>query len=130
MTAYILISITMLALAAPAAAAKRTPYEASWRNPINRNLYRLAVCETGGKRGQNGKPDWDHRARSEHQGHYYEGSLGFLDTTWDAFKPNGYPDGAHQATAAQQYLVGRRLVARYGGYSSWPACSVRLGLRG
>lgn len=88
---------------------------------VNENLLRIARCETGTR--------WTHHARSEHPGHWYEGGLGFLDSTWDAFKPAGFPNGAHQATRAQQLRVGRRLVARFGGYSSWPACSRRLGLR-
>lgn len=96
---------------------------------MNMNLRAIARCETGGKPGRNGRPDWRHRARSEHPGRWYEGALGFLDSTWDAFKPAGFPAGAHQASPAQQLLVGRRLVVRFGGYSSWPACSRRLGLR-
>ena len=93
------------------------------------NLLAIARCEPGGNPGRNGRPDWKHRARSEHAGHWYEGALGFLDSTWDAFKPAGFPAGAHQASRAQQLVVGRRLVVRFGGYSSWPACSRRLGFR-
>ena len=113
----------MLALAAPAGATT------SSGEAVKRNLLRIARCETGGKQGQNGRPDWNHRARSEHAGRWYEGALGFLDSTWDGYKPNGYPAGAHQASREQQLRVGAILVRRFGGYSSWLACSVRLGLR-
>lgn len=126
MTLLILAAALVLLTAAHANA--RVPQRTA-EDVIISNLLAIARCETGGKRGQNGRPDWDHRARSEHAGHWYEGSLGFLDTTWDQFKPKSYPAGAHQATRAQQLVVARRLVRRFGGYSSWPACSRRLGLR-
>ena len=122
MTALLLIHLTVLvaALADRAGASNRD---------VNRNLLAIARCETGGKLGQNGRPDWDHRARSEHPGLYYEGALGFLETTWDHYKPRGFPSGAHRATPKQQLRVGRILVRTFGGYSSWPSCSRRLGLR-
>lgn len=95
---------------------------------VNHALLQIARCETGGKAGQKGRPDWDHRARSEHAGHWYEGGLGYLDSTWDAYKPKGFPAGAHRATPRQQLRVARTLVRTFGNYSSWPACSRRLGL--
>ena len=110
-------AVIALTLAAPALAGT-----------VERNLRAIARCETGGKPGQNGRPDWDHRARSEHPGLYYEGALGFLETTWDYYKPRGFPSGAHRASPAQQLRVARILVRRFGGYSSWPSCSRRLGL--
>lgn len=117
----------LTAAALTGSAAAQIP-QRTHRDAVTSNLLLIARCETGGKSGQHGRPDWNHRARSEHPGHHYEGALGFLDTTWDAFKPKGYPAGAHQATRKQQLVVGRRLVARFGNYSSWPACSRRLGL--
>lgn len=114
--------MTALALVAATPTAAHT-------GTVKHNLLRIAKCETGGKPGQNGRPDWNHRARSEHPGLYYEGALGFLQTTWDSYKPAGYPAGAHQATPAQQLRVAAILVKRFGNYSSWPACSRRLGLR-
>lgn len=125
-------------LALPARGVPAEPDPASWANPVNRNLYRIAKCETGGKPGQHGRPDWTHRARSPHYGHgrrlYYEGALGFLETTWDAYRLYVLPEtptakSADRATPAEQYAVGRILVRVFNGYSSWPSCSRKLGLR-
>ena len=107
--------------------ARRVALE--WADPPQ-PYYAIAACETGGKPGQHGRPDWDHRARSEHAGLDYEGAYGFLETTWDGYKPRGFPAAAWQATPRQQYIVARILVARFGGYSPWPACHRRLGLPG
>lgn len=98
--------------------------------PTNRALLRIARCETGGING--GRPLWAHRARSEHRGLDYEGSLGFLETTWDKYRWQVRPlppDAAWKATPAEQLAVARVLVRTFHGYSSWPACSRRLGLR-
>lgn len=123
------MTLMLAALALTTTANAQVP-QRTHADAVTSNLLLVARCETGGKPGQNGRPDWDHRARSEHRGHWYEGGLGFLDSTWDAYKPRGYPAGAHQATRAQQLVVARRLVRRFGGYSSWPACHRRLGLPG
>lgn len=82
----------------------------------------IARCETGGING--GQPLWTH------YNSVYEGGFGFTHQTWDQFKPAGYPASAAQATPRQQTTVARILVARFGGYSSWPACHRRLGLPG
>jgi hypothetical protein len=84
--------------------------------------YQIAVCETGGING--GRPLWTH-----HNGQY-SGAYGFAHSTWSSFRYPGYPYVASQATPRQQTRVAMRLVARYGGYSSWPACHRRLGLPG
>lgn len=97
-----------------------------WSNPVNRNLAAIASCETGGKPGQNGRPDWEHRSSS------YAGALGFAHSTWSAYRKLVRPvppARADHARPGAQYAVGRVLVYTFGGYSSWPACSVRLGLR-
>lgn len=101
-----------------------------WSNHVNRNLIRIARCETGGI--NRGRPLWTHRARSEHAGLDYEGALGFLETTWEHYRHRVRPlppAEAWRATPAEQLAVGRVLVAEFHGYSSWPACSRRLGLR-
>ena len=124
-----LVTASLLtALAITATANAQVPARTQ-ADAVRSNLLLIARCETGGKPGQHGRPDWDHRARAEKPGHWYEGGLGFLDTTWDGYKPKGYPDRASQATREQQLVVARRLVRRFGGYSSWPACSRKLGLR-
>lgn len=114
-------------LAALAALLLPGPVRAS--SAVERNLLKIARCETGGIPGQNGRPKWNHRARSEHRGLDYEGALGLLETTWDQYRYKGMPRAAYNATPAQQLKVGARLVRVFRGYSSWPACSKRLGLR-
>jgi hypothetical protein len=74
---------------------------------------RLAQCESGGNWATNS---------------YYDGGLQFLPSTWNAYKPAGYPAFAYQATREQQILVATRLQAAR-GWGQWPACSRRLGLR-
>lgn len=122
--------IYRLWLATPKLAGE-TPWHTSSANPVNQNLIRLAICETGGKPGQNGAPDWDHHARAPRG--YYEGALGFLDTTWASrrwrVKPLP-PEHAYDASPAEQLAVGRALVREFGGFSSWPSCHRRLGLAG
>jgi len=100
-----------------------TAWHSSWENPVNRNLHRLARCETGYLEG--GRPNWHHSNST------YAGALGFLHSTWTHYRlfvrplP---PVDAADATPAEQYAVARVLVKRF-GFSSWPACSIRLGLR-
>lgn len=83
-------------------------------------LYRIAVCETGGING--GVPLWTHSNSS------YQGALGFAISTWDGFAPDGFPSEAYLASPYQQMVVGEILIDHY-GYTPWPACSIRLGLR-
>ncbi len=120
---------TALVLAATATAAvieRTTGPDASWANPVNRNLLRLARCETGYLTG--GRVNWRH-----HNG-TYTGGLGFAHSTWSYYKrfvrPVPRARYAADATVAQQLAVGRVLVRVFGGYSSWPACHRRLGLPG
>lgn len=75
---------------------------------------RLAGCESGGR--------W-----SIHDS-VHEGGLQFAVSTWDSFKPAGFPDGAHQATREQQILVAERVLDAQ-GWRAWPTCSRKLGLR-
>jgi len=75
--------------------------------------YRLAECESGGNWATQGT---------------YHGGLQFHPDTWNAWKPSGYPAYAYQASAAQQITVGKRLQAAQ-GWSPWPHCSQKLGLR-
>jgi len=102
-----------------------TPAEAKWGNPVNRNLIRLAKCETGGI--NRGKPLWTHHNST------YTGALGFAHSTWRHYKhyvrPTPRARYAAQASPAEQLAVGRVLVRFWPNYSSWPACSRRLGLR-
>jgi Transglycosylase-like domain len=75
---------------------------------------RLAVCETGG--------NWQHNDPP------YQGGLGFHEGSWDAYRPAQFPAEAHQASAADQVTVGKRILADV-GWGAWPGCSLMLGLR-
>ena len=75
---------------------------------------RLAACESGGR--------WDiHNS-------VHEGGLQFALSTWDAYRPAGFPPRAWQATREQQITVAERVLAAQ-GWKAWPTCSRRLGLR-
>lgn len=100
----------------------------TWRDvrlssTVNANLWRIAVCETGGING--GRPLWTHHNS------VYSGALGFAHSTWAHWRHFVRPlppRVAAQASPAEQLAVGRALVRTFGGYSSWPACHRRLGL--
>jgi hypothetical protein len=100
----------------------------TWRDvrldsAINRNLIRLAICETGGI--NDGRPLWTHSNST------YVGALGFAWSTWRSrrwrVRPLPPADAA-KASPAEQLAVGRALVREFGNYSSWPSCHRRLGL--
>ncbi len=74
---------------------------------------RLARCESGGNWSANGR---------------YHGGLQFHPATWRANKPSGAPEYAYQASREQQIAAGRN-VQRSQGWSAWPHCADRLGLR-
>lgn len=78
----------------------------------------LAVCESG----MNGVPRWDYNGGSG-----FDGGLQHSPGTWTAFKPDGYPDFAWQATPEQQVAVATRVQAEQ-GWNAWPSCSRKLGL--
>lgn len=75
-----------------------------WQRWLPDKWRRIAICET--------QLNWQHYNSS------YEGAFGFATSSWDAFKPAGYPDHASQATPWQQYVVALRIHARY-GFSGW-----------
>ena len=73
---------------------------------------KLASCESGG--------NW-----SINTGNGYYGGLQFNVGTWRSNGGSGYP---HQASKAEQIRVAKNLHASR-GFSPWPACSAKLGLR-
>lgn len=73
---------------------------------------KLAACESGG--------NW-----SINTGNGYYGGLQFNVGTWQSNGGSGYP---HQASKAEQIRVAKNLHASR-GFSPWPACSAKLGLR-
>lgn len=58
----------------------------------------------------------------------YEGGLQFHPGTWDAYKPDGYPEAAYQASPEQQILVAEKVLQAQ-GWGAWPACSRKAGYR-
>lgn len=70
---------------------------------------------------------WDAVAFCESSGHWdlnvglYDGGLQFLPSTWTAFKPDGYPDYAYQATREQQIHVAE-LTQAGSANDPWPNC--------
>ncbi len=79
----------------------------------------LARCEAAGR--------WDAVRMSGGQV-LFSGGLQFTPRTWNAFRPEGFPDHAADATREQQIAVAERVLARQ-GWGAWPGCSLRLGLR-
>ena len=75
----------------------------------------LARCETGAT--------WTWYNRT------YEGAYGFTHAAWRQFRYPGYPSSANRATPAQQ-TAGAARIQRAVGWGAWPACSIRLGVRG
>ncbi len=108
---------------------------------VGRSTIRPAVdrIERVGTREVRGADVWDALARCESSGRWdavrvvnadlsYHGGLQFDPRTWNAFRPEGFPDFASQATRDQQVRVARD-VLEVQGWGAWPACSKRLGLR-
>jgi hypothetical protein len=76
---------------------------------------RLAQCESGG--------NW--RANT---GNGYYGGLQFSHRTWRSYGGGAYAGTANQASRTQQIAIAEK-VLRAQGWSAWPACSRRAGLR-
>ena len=72
----------------------------------------LAACESGG--------NW-----ATNTGNGYYGGLQFSASSWQAAGGTGY---ANQASRDEQIYRAQLLQARQ-GWSAWPACSAKLGLR-
>lgn len=95
-------SLAVMLLAAPAQAAPDSDWD------------RLAYCEATG--------NWQINT-----GNGYTGGLQFSSSTWTAYKRDGYPAAAWQATRYQQ-IVTAEYVLLAQGWRAWPACSAELGL--
>jgi hypothetical protein len=76
----------------------------NWQAWLPDKWRRIGQCET--------QLNWQHQNSS------YEGAFGFATSSWDAFKPAGYPDHASQASPWQQYQVALAIYNRY-GLSGW-----------
>jgi hypothetical protein len=108
---------------------------------VARTTVRPAIdrIERVGTRETRGRDVWDALARCESNGRWsavrvvnaelaYHGGLQFHPRTWNAFRPDGFPDVASLATRDQQIRVAKRVLAAQ-GWGAWPSCSKRLGLR-
>ena len=95
------VAAVMVGTAAPATAATS---DDPW--------YRLRMCESGGNYGIN-------------TGNGYYGAYQFDAGTWHAYGGTGLP---HQNSAATQDRIAKKLYSAR-GWSPWPACSRKLGLR-
>lgn len=95
------VAAVMVGTAAPATAATS---DDPW--------YRLRMCESGGNYGIN-------------TGNGYYGAYQFDAGTWHAYGGKGLP---HQNSKAEQDRIARKLYSAR-GWSPWPACSRKLGLR-
>jgi membrane protein involved in colicin uptake len=101
------------AAAQAVAAKKKAPAaQPSVRSSGSSDWDRLAKCESGG--------NW-----ASNTGNGYYGGLQFNLSTWYSNGGTGYP---HQNTREEQIRVAENLRAAR-GYSPWPACSRKLGLR-
>ncbi len=91
--------------------------------------------ETAGSGGSNfagGSTVWDRLAKCESGGNWaintgngFSGGLQFMASTWRAYGGSG---AAHNASRAEQIRVAEKIRADV-GYSAWPGCSAKLGLR-
>ena len=91
----------------PAPAPQKAAADASWD--------KLAKCESSG--------DW-----AVNTGNGYYGGLQFDSATWSDFGGTQYAPRADKASKEQQIEIASKVRDARGGYSSWPACSSKLGL--
>jgi cell wall-associated NlpC family hydrolase len=93
-----------------------------------------AVISSGGTASAASVGTWDKVAKCEsgnrwniNTGNGYYGGLQFSASTWNAYRPSGYPGRADLASKTQQILVAEK-VLKAQGPGAWPVCSVRAGL--
>jgi hypothetical protein len=58
----------------------------------------------------------------------HHGGLQFHPSTWSAYRLDGYPQYAYDATREQQIAVAERVLSAQ-GWGAWPTCARKLGLR-
>jgi hypothetical protein len=102
--------------------AQQEKYNRDWTKPPEPYLS-IARCEQGSSTGLWGV-NWAAYSES------YEGAFGFLHSTWRQYRSSWMATTANRATAREQLIVAKKLVATFHGYSSWPACHIKLGLPG
>lgn len=98
--------------AAPAPSPSPPPSSSPPPGSVSSNLDAIAQCESGGN------PDAYNPAG-------YYGAFQFALSTWGGL---GFTGDPRDYTYAEQKYAALHLVARTGGYSSWPHCAASLGL--
>lgn len=112
--------------------SRLTLLQETTKQPVDR-------LERVGTRTLEGDTVWDALARCESSGRWdvvrvvnsrisYHGGLQFDARTWAAYRPEGFPALASEASREQQIEVAELVLARQ-GWGAWPACARRLGLR-
>ena len=102
--------------AKPATIKRGTKAKASAPSVANGSVWdSLAQCEAGG--------NW-----AINTGNGFSGGLQFTPSTWLAYGGGQYAPQAHLATREQQIAVASKVQAGQ-GWSAWPACTAKLGLR-
>ena len=106
--------------------------------PSSRNVWdNLADCESGnwvngGASFEKGSARWQWAKPGVGVPPWgttiHHGGLQFHPGTWSAYKLDGYPQYAYDATREQQIAVAERVLADQ-GWNAWPTCSSLLGLR-
>jgi len=96
----------------PPTTAAPAPAPQPPRGTVSANLDAIARCESGGN------PDAYNPAG-------YYGAFQFALATWRGL---GFTGDPRDYTYAEQKYAAVHLVARTGGYSSWPHCAASLGL--
>lgn len=94
-----------------------------------RTWVRLADCESGVWEADGtpvaGSADWSYGTSDDVR---FEGGLHFEPSTWDEFRDPDMADHAGEATPVAQVVVAERVLEAQ-GWTAWPVCSRKLGLR-
>jgi len=78
---------------------------------------KIAQCETG--------TNWEHQGSGNGGRNTYQGGLGIWFGNWDAYKDDGWPKDANEATKYQQVIVAERIKDDH-GWGAW-GCAKTLG---
>lgn len=101
-----LLAAIAIATAPTARTAPQPHVQVETRQAIPHRWIQVADCESD---------------RRWHIDALHDGGVQFHPTTWSAFKPDGYPAYAWQATPVQQVHVAE-LVLAVQGPGAWPNC--------
>jgi hypothetical protein len=122
----------------PAPEPQPEPEPAPKPPPAVRDVWeRLAECESGlwvdsGASFVEGSARWDWGAPGmtipPWGTNLHHGGYQFLPSTYSAYRPDGYPEYAYDATPEQQTVVAKRVLAEQ-GVRAWPTCGPKVGLR-